>query len=64
MSLYGVVSKQRLKCRNNHTNSCSSFNECWQLPEDLANTFDELECSAKKKKDTLRKEVDAFEEYL
>lgn len=29
-SLYGVVSKQRLKCRNNHTNSCSSFNECWR----------------------------------
>ena len=51
------------KCGNKHTNSCSSCNECWQLPEDLANTLHELKCSAEER-DTLRKEVDTFEENL
>ena len=29
------------KYRNNHTNTCSSCSEHWQLPEDLVNTLDE-----------------------
>ena len=51
------------KCGNNYTNSCSSCNEHWQLHEDLANTLDELNCSAEER-DTLRNEIDTFEENL